>query len=424
MGDVRVLHAADLHIDSPMRGLVAYPGAPVDAIRASTRTAFRSLVGEAIERKVELVVIAGDLYDGSWRDYNTGLFVIDQLAQLHDEGIQVALVLGNHDAESQLTKRLKFPPNTKLLSSNNPESHVYDEMDVAVHGQSYATRSVTADLALAYPQADPGLLNIGLLHTCFDGRLGHDPYAPCSLDDLRSKGYDYWALGHVHAYTVVCEDPFVVFPGNLQGRHARETGPKGACLVTFRDHDPTIERLTLDHVRWERCRVDVTGMHTLDDCLMRCRLELLEIVGTGAEIYAVRVEFYGATSANGILRSQSEQLVNEVRALAMALGSSDTWIEQVVVATTALSGHLSLEGEGFAGEIGRVLAELKTDVSSLAASEGAKIPAISNLRSQLRATGAPNMGDVLNDVDLSVALDDAAELLATLFSREVQDSAN
>jgi hypothetical protein len=424
MDELRVLHAADLHIDSPLRGLVAYEGAPVDAIRAVTRTALRTLVADAIEREVHLVVIAGDLYDGTWRDYNTGLFVISQLAELHDAHIPVAVVLGNHDAESQLTRRLRLPPNTTLLSSSKSDTHVYRELDVAVHGQSYATRAITADLTLAYPQADPGLLNIGLLHTCFDGTLGHDPYAPCTLDGLRSKGYDYWALGHVHDFTVVCEDPFIVFPGNLQGRHARETGPKGACLVTFEDRVPTVERLTFDLARWERCRVDVSGASTFDDCLMRCREDLIGAIGTGADTYAIRVEFHGSTAANGVLRSQSEHLVNEVRAIALALGGPDTWIEQVIVATTPPTGRLSLEGDGVAGEIGRVLAELQSEVSSLTASDGAKLPALSNLRSQLRATGAPDMGDALNDAAISAALEDAAELLATLLGGEGQDRAD
>ena len=122
MDGLRVLHAADLHIDSPMHGLVAYDGAPVDEIRAATRAALRTLAAEAIGRQVHLLLIAGDLYDGSWRDYNTGLFVVSQLAELHEAGIPVVIVYGNHDAESQLTKRLHLPPSTTVLSSAEPET--------------------------------------------------------------------------------------------------------------------------------------------------------------------------------------------------------------------------------------------------------------------------------------------------------------
>jgi DNA repair exonuclease SbcCD nuclease subunit len=424
MDELRVLHAADLHIDSPMHGLVAYEGAPLDEIRAATRTALRALVAEAIDRKIHLLLLAGDLYDGSWRDYSTGLFVVSQLAELHEAGIPVVIVYGNHDAESQLTKRLRLPPNTTVLSSAKPETCVLSELGVAVHGQSYATRAVSADLSLTYPSADPGMLNIGMLHTCFDGSLGHDPYAPCTLPGLRSKGYDYWALGHVHNHTIVCEDPMTVFPGNLQGRQVRETGPKGASLATFVDHEPRLEQLSFDLVRWDRCRVDLTGTGSLDECLARCREELLRVISTGATTYAIRVDLHGPTTANSLLRSKFEQVTNEVRALALAIGGAPVWIERVVVATTPPTGHPTLEGDGVAGEIGRVLAELKGDVSKLAARDGSLIPALSALRSQLRAAGGADLGDALDDADITAALDDAAELLATLLGAEGTEHAN
>jgi len=418
MDELRVLHAADLHVDSPMRGLVAYDGAPVDEIRAATRAALRSLVAEAIDRRVHLLLLAGDLYDGSWRDYNTGLFVVSQLAELHEAGIPVVIVYGNHDAESQLTRRLHLPPNTTVLSSTNPETHVFSDLGVAVHGQSYATRAIEADLSLAYPKADPGLVNIGMLHTCFDGSLGHDPYAPCALTGLRSKGYDYWALGHVHDHRVVCEDPMVVFPGNLQGRHIRETGPKGATLVSFVDHEPSIEQLTFDIVRWERCRVDLTGARVLDECLARCSEGLLDLSGTGSMTYAVRVELVGPSSLNGPLRARSEEIANEVRALSLALDGRDVWIEKVVVETTPVTGRPALEADGVAGEIGQVLADMKGDVSMLASGDGFRIPSLAALRSQLRAASSTDLGDVLDETEIALALDDAAELLATLLGRE------
>lgn len=328
------------------------------------------------------------------------------------------IIHGNHDAESQLTKRLRLPPNTTVLASAEPETHVFSELGIAVHGQSYPTRAVETNISLAYPNADPGLLNIGMLHTCFDGSLGHDPYAPCAVAGLRSKGYDYWALGHVHGHAVVCEDPMAVFPGNLQGRNARETGTKGASLITFADHEPSLEQLTFEVVRWERCRVDLAGTDSLDECLARCREELLAITDTGAPTYAIRVELYGPTAASGLMRSKSEQVTNEVRVLALLLGGADVWIEKVAVTTTPPAGRTALEGEGVAGEIGRVLAELRGDVPRLAANDGALVPTLAALRSQLRAAGDAEMGDALDDTDIADALEDAAELLATLLGAE------
>src|SRR5690606_7457206 len=126
-----------------------------------------------------------------------------------------------------------------------------------VHGQSFPQRATTDDLAARYPARVPGVFNVGLLHTSIDGREGHEPYAPTSLATMRSKGYDYWALGHVHAREVVSTEPYVVYPGNLQGRHARETGPKGATVLTVEGGVvESIEHRALDVCRWEIVTVD------------------------------------------------------------------------------------------------------------------------------------------------------------------------
>ncbi len=225
---IKFIHAADIHLDSPLVGLERYDGAPVDEIRGATRRALENLVRLATEEHASFVLIAGDVYDGDWKDYNTGLFFVKQMARLKEAGISVYLVAGNHDAASVITKSLRMPDNVAFLSTERPETMLIDRLGIALHGQGFPAREVTEDLSIAYPDAMAGMFNIGLLHTSVDGRSGHEPYAPCTLDGLRSKGYDYWALGHVHAREVLSEDPWIVFPGNMQGRHVRETGPKGA----------------------------------------------------------------------------------------------------------------------------------------------------------------------------------------------------
>jgi len=138
-------------------------------------------------------------------------------------------------------------------------------LNVAIHGQSFITRDVTADLSQAYPPGDPHYFNIGLLHTCLDGKPGHDLYAPCTVDGLRCKGYQYWALGHIHTREVVSQDPWIVFPGNIQGRHNRETGPKGCTVVTVEDGEVVgVEHRDLDLMRWSLCALDVTASATVE----------------------------------------------------------------------------------------------------------------------------------------------------------------
>jgi DNA repair exonuclease SbcCD nuclease subunit len=216
---MKFVHAADLHLDSPMRGLDRYEGAPHAAMRGATRRALENLVDLCRGESAAFLLIAGDLYDGTWKDYSTGLFFAQQMARLRDAKIPVFVVRGNHDAMSQITKSLRLPDNVRELAAAGPETiEVAGAGEpVAIHGQSFAHRAVTEDLAAAYPAAVPGALNIGLLHTSLDGREGHAAYAPTKLATLVQKGYDYWALGHVHAREIVSRDPWVLFPATCRG---------------------------------------------------------------------------------------------------------------------------------------------------------------------------------------------------------------
>ena len=227
MTPFRFLHAADIHLDSPLIGLSDVEGRVAERIRTAPRAAFELLVEQVIKEEINFLVIAGDLYDGTWRDYKTGLFFAEQMGLLNQARIPVFLLHGNHDAQSQITKPLGLPDNVKVFGIRRAETFQIEELNVALHGQSFRQAVVTDNLVPGYPLPIDGAFNIGVLHTAL-GRMGeHANYAPCSLEELVAKGYDYWALGHVHQGQVLHEQPHVVFPGNLQGRHVRETGPKG-----------------------------------------------------------------------------------------------------------------------------------------------------------------------------------------------------
>jgi exonuclease SbcD len=331
------LHAADIHLDSPLRGLEHYDGAPVERIRGATRQALTNLVDLAIAERVAFVLFVGDLYDGDWRDYNTGLFFAAQMSRLREAGIPVFLVAGNHDAASQVTRYLRLPDNVTMFSVQRPHTVYLDAYDVALHGQGFGKRVVTDDLSAAYPQPDLHLFNIGLLHTSVDGREGHEPYAPCSRDGLLSKGYDYWALGHVHTREVLHREPWIVFPGNPQGRHVREVGPKGCTLVTVQHGQVmTVEHRDLDVLRWSICHVDVSACLTAEDAVDRVRQALQREVAQGSERpLAVRVRLVGACRAHGELSADLERWGNEIRTMATDVGHGAVWIEQVKLHTRA-----------------------------------------------------------------------------------------
>jgi DNA repair protein SbcD/Mre11 len=345
---MKFVHAADLHLDSPLRGLSRNVGAPAAHVRTATRRALSNLVELCIEERAGLLLIAGDLYDGDWRDYSTGLFFAHQMGRLREAGVQVVLIRGNHDAASQITKNLRLPDNVRELSYRNPETVVFDALGVAVHGQSFATQAVLQNLAQSYPERVPQLLNIGLLHTSINGREGHQPYAPCSLDVLKSKGYDYWALGHVHAREVVCEEPWVVFPGNLQGRHVRETGEKGASLITYdADGVQSVEARALDVVRYAQCAVDLTDVTLFDEALDRVRIALARELELGeGRTLGVRVTLTGSTALHSRLVAD-DALVEQCRAFAADLAGDELFVEKLVVRSTALAAQAGLRrGEG------------------------------------------------------------------------------
>ena len=167
----RFIHTADPHLDSPLQGLEAHEGAPVALLRGATRRAFEKLVQLAIDEQVDFVVIAGDIYDGDWKDYSTGLFFRGQMVRLCDKGIPVYLIAGNHDAASVISKKLSLPENVQVFSTRTTESKEVPGHPVVIHGRGFPNRAVPENLAKEYPPAAIDKFNLGLLHTSFGGRL-------------------------------------------------------------------------------------------------------------------------------------------------------------------------------------------------------------------------------------------------------------
>ncbi len=327
---MRFIHAADLHIDSPLRGLSRYQGAPLGRLRGATRRALERLVDMAIDEQVDFVLIAGDLYDRDWQDFHTGLFVREQMVRLGRAHIPVYLVQGNHDARGVITRQVPWPDNVSVFSSRKAETLRLDALRVAIHGHSFPDREVPEDLVPGYPDAVPGYFNIGLLHTSLIGIPGHDTYAPTSVAVMKTRGYDYWALGHVHVRQVVSEEPRVVFPGNLQGRHARETGPKGCELVTVDGAGLSSELVPLHVVRWHDIRLDLQSVPALDALARELTQTLLgAVAGAGDVLHAVRVTLAGQSALHALEAAQPGTLEAAVQAAAQDVSEAEVWIEQV-----------------------------------------------------------------------------------------------
>ncbi|MEN3146459.1 DNA repair exonuclease [Neorhizobium sp. IRAMC:178] len=409
MTSFQFMHAADLHLGSPFQGLALKDAALAELFIEASRRAFSVLIDQAVERKVDFFIVAGDVYDGDWKDNKIGLFFNREVARLERAGIPVFLLKGNHDAESVITKTITLPKNVSEFPVNKPGSFRLDHLKVALHGQGFAERSAVDNLALAYPKPEGGWFNIGVLHTSLTGREPHAPYAPCSVEDLRSRGYDYWALGHVHDFEIVAEDPLVVFPGNLQGRSIREQGAKGAVLVTVEDGRITHERIITDSARFAELVVAVEPDDNIPTILRRTENALEDVVERmEGRPLALRIRLTGKSRFRNEVMARAEDFRDEVQA-ACHRSHQDIWLEKLemrlepaINGTSVATDMLGLEGlipmGGFAPEL---LADANAKIAEITA----------------RLPGGIGAGDLALGDDAEALLAEARDLLLSRAAR-------
>ena len=271
------IHCSDLHLGAPFKGLDSLPTALAERLRDAPAAAFRRIVDAAIDRQVAAVLIAGDLFDASERNLYAQVCLRDQLRRLDEAGTQALLVAGNHDPLGSRSTALELPSSAHLFGEH-PEGvpiEVGNEVVAHVYGASYPRAAERGNLAARFPTAPDGPFSIALLHTNLGDRPGHGRYAPCSLADLRQRGFDYWALGHVHTReTVQAERPMIHYPGNVQGLHSGENGARGATLVEVSaSGKPSARPVWTDLVRWHRVRTPIDEI-----------LAVEELIGAFAEI--------------------------------------------------------------------------------------------------------------------------------------------
>ncbi len=367
---MKFVHAADLHIDSPLRGLAHYEGAPVERVRLATRAALENLVTICIEEQASFLVVAGDLFDNDWRDFNTALFVVKQIQTLKRNGVAVYVIRGNHDSNDEMSYRVPWPDNLKLLSHRDPETVIREDLGVAVHGMSFPKRELRENLVPRYPKPIADLLNIGLLHTNATGNLDHDSYAPCSVNELVNKGYDYWALGHIHQYAVLNDDgPRVVYAGNTQGRHIREQGEKGCVVATVERQEITSTQFrSTDVLRWRRETIALEPDDGIDDLHDRARDRLKAIADeVDGRLTAVRLEVRGRCRAHQRLVDETRRVetVNGLRTLPGEI-SDDLWVEKVKFDTRPTIDRDQLrQGQDLLGDLLRDFDAIQGDESAL-----------------------------------------------------------
>ena len=330
----RFVHAADIHLDSPLRSLALRDAELAALIGNATRQAFERIVTLCLDEKVDALLLSGDLYDNDQKSMKTARFLAEQIRRLHEAEIRVFIIRGNHDAVSKIIQELTFPETVKVFGGR-AEAIAIDRANggfaVAIHGISFAEPHAPESLLPKFRPPHDDTINIGLLHTSLGGAVGHNPYSPCSESDLHATGFQYWALGHIHKRAVATGASTVVMPGMPQGRDINESGPKSVSLVTVADdRSISVEERVTSIAQFERVTVDLSGVEawreavdSIERGLARARSEAV------SKDLVVRLRLEGATPLAWRLRRDAKLLAEEIGHRASGVGR--TWIDKLLL---------------------------------------------------------------------------------------------
>ena len=319
---MRFIHAADIHLDA------AFSSRSEDIrkrLREASRNAFKGLVDTALNEKVDAVLLAGDLFDDSRLSFETELFLLEQLHRLDQTNTPVVYATGNHDPghEGHRSRKLEWPSNVTVAQDSGPvnisitrDGENLGTVTAVGHGSS----TETDDLSKFLEPPNSQFPSVAVLHTQVldsPGSGSHERYAPSHLDHLKNAGFDYWALGHVHKHSCLCENPGIYYPGNLQGRNHKEIGAKGFLIVDMsQGTSPIVKFKDIAPIRWEDLEIrNPTDANTLDTLVQNISSKWNMISENNeASEWMVRVRISGATSLwqELLVEENQEYLANKL----------------------------------------------------------------------------------------------------------------
>ena len=418
----RFVHAADLHLDSPFTGIRETAPQVADVLRRATFDAYDRLIQLCIDRRAGALLVAGDIFDSADRSLTAQIRFVRGLERLRDAGIGAFICHGNHDPLDGWGAHLALPSNAHQFGET-AEALPVDPTSPAgplICGISYPTREVRRSLVPEFPAREPGRVTIGLLHANVDSNPGHDAYAPCALDDLTATGYDYWALGHVHTRAILRDQaPMVVYPGNTQGRHPHERGPRGVYVVDVDDHGALApEFVAVDTVRWEHAEVPIAGLEdggALFDRLEELVEEFLRRADDRDVVYRLQLVGRGALHGRLARPGSLDELVTQL---------NDRWASRRPFAfcgdiadmtKSELDRDALLDGKDFIGDFLALTASATRDEHLVADLRQELAPLYDNARARrYLGESLPREDDVrellavAEDVALGLLVDDEA----------------
>lgn len=375
MSRFRFIHAADLHLDSPFHGIgERMPERVRRQIKESTFRAFDRLIKLCIDQQADFLCIAGDVYDLADRSLRAQAHFQRGLRILQQHGINAYVIHGNHDPANGKAASLEWPGNVHVFSPHRVESvaHYIEGKEVArIYGRSYPDAKFSERIIADYRREADSPFAIGLLHTNLDGNVAHDNYAPCTRRELEEKGFDYWALGHIHQGEIIRQrEPAIVYSGNIQGRHAKETGAKGCYLVEVDGGQiSNVSFLETDDVRWLAGEVDVTGAETMQQVIDRTEEMLATLKEeAGNRPVITRLALTGTTIMHARLKPPDElrEWLESFLQEELTEDEQWLWVESLKVNTRPFASLESLkEGKGFLADFLRISEQLCNHPSEL-----------------------------------------------------------
>jgi exonuclease SbcD len=422
----RFLHAADLHLDTPFEGIGKVSREWQQRLRDASLDALDNLTTSAIENRCDFVLFAGDTYDGIFRGARAQSRLLRAVRQLDDQGVRSFFVYGNHDPINEGWSALRegdFPPSVKIFTQSDTVAGIEvtreDTVIAIIQGISFSRREEYRNLAKLFPtERNSSAFQIGLLHCNAGGQEGYEPYAPCSLDDLRHAAIDYWALGHIHKRKILQENnPTIVYPGNSQARSFKEAEPKGATLVDVNDFGGVqLRHLDLDVVRFSNVTVTIDSCQSLQQLYDRCSDVMSRAHEEGRHRYLVsRLKLTGTTQIYNDLLTvyQQNELVSTIQE---NLNSDRMWVTQVLLkAIPTIDKDALRRTPGFEADLLRVSDAYQTnnaDRSSLRAKLSEE------LQENPATRGAVSL---LDELDMGLVLKAAEDELLTLLQPEEQE---
>ncbi len=381
----RILHTADLHLDSPLKSLALRDEEMRAKVDSATRAALTRIVDTALAERAAAVLVAGDLFDGIERSARTAAFLLGELDRLNAGNVRVFCIKGNHDADNPITGMIEMPGNVHVFDAYGGKVQLVE--GIWIHGVSFQRRHAPESLLPRFSAPVDGSVNIAMLHTSLAGASGHDVYAPCTISDLAGMGFDYWALGHVHRRQVHSRNPWIVMPGMPQGRDIDESGPKSATLLAVGESGISVEEVPTSTVEFRPSKLDVGGAES-DEALrsaLRNHLQS-EADSLQSRFGVVRLTLTG-TSVRDWQISRDREIWAE-RAGTMARETGVLWLDKLVL-DLGQSGI----GEGAAGAIGelaQIMAEIRAESGYVATTRTEVDAVLSDLPPAVRARLSPD----------------------------------